>query len=301
MRGGGGARSTAELGLVGVAAGWGMTFTLVQDAIRALPPVTFVAYRFLLAAAVLAIPNITGLRRLPRAGWNAAVLLGLFLAGGYLTQTIGLAHTSASNAGFITGLYVVFTPLLGAVVLRQRLTPWAWGCTAAAAFGLFLLSGFGAGPHLLGDTLMLVCALMFAAHILTTDRAVARFAVGPLVAVSLAVCGAVALLSAVVSGQVEAPDGAPVWVALLFTAIVASAGAYVVQSYAQTRTAPARTSLILATEPAFAGLFGYVLAGDRLSAVAWVGATIMGVTILAAEGGDVLARDAERAAETGPG
>lgn len=283
-------RGVAELGLVSVAAGWGLTFTLIQDAIQDLPPLAFVAYRFLAAVPLLAVPYAGGLRRLPAKGWLAGAALGLLLVAGYVSQTIGLAHTSASNAGFITGLYVVFTPLLGWLLLRQSVGRWALSCVAVATLGLLLLSGFGGGWRPFGDGLMLLCSLSFAAHILATDWAIRRYAVGPLVAIELAVCGVVALVIAGVSRDLVMPTGWSVWGALLFTSVVASAFAYFVQSYAQTRTSPARTSLILATEPVFAGVFGYWLAGDRIGAVGWLGAALMLAAILALEARPLLGR-----------
>ena len=288
-----GGRWAAELGLVSVAAGWGLTFTLIQDAIRDLPPLTFVAYRFLAAVPLLAVPYAGGLRRLPARGWLAGAALGVWLMSGYVTQTVGLAHTSASNAGFITGLYVVFTPLLGWLLLRQSLTPWAVSCIAVTTLGLLLLSGFGGAWRPLGDGVMLLCSLSFAAHILATDWAIRRFAVGPLVAVELAVCAALSFLIAAAANDLARPAGWVVWTALLFTSVVASAFAYFVQSYAQTRTSPTRTSLILATEPAFAGVFGYWLAGDRIAVLGWLGAVMMVAAILAMEAKPFLVRRAK--------
>jgi drug/metabolite transporter (DMT)-like permease len=270
-------------GLVAVAAGWGLTFSLIQDVIDTLSPMSFIAYRFLLAALVLVVPYAPGLVRLPARAWGAGLLLGLLLCLGYVSQTVGLLHTSASNAGFITGLYVVFTPLLGWIFLRQHLTRWACGCLGLATVGLLLLSGIGGSPHALGDGLMLLCSLSFAVHILVTDKVMAHFPVGPLVVIQLSVCGAGALLLAVASNELTSPSGEQEWTALLFTAVFASALAYFIQSYAQQRIPPARTSLILATEPVFGGVFGYLLAGDRLSSTAWLGAAVMTIAVLSME------------------
>lgn len=285
-----GGRWIAELGLVSVAAGWGLTFTLIQDAIRDLQPLAFVAYRFLAAAPLLAVPYANALRRLPARGWLMGAALGVLLMSGYVTQTIGLAHTSASNAGFITGLYVIFTPLLGWKLLRQSPTPWTVSCIAATTVGLLLLSGFGGAWRPFGDGLMLLCSISFAAHILATDWAIRRFALGPLVAVELAICGILSLLAAGLANDLVRPTGRAVWTALLFTSVIASALAYFVQSYAQTQISPSHTSLILATEPAFAGVFGYWLAGDRMAALGWLGAAIMLTAILAMEIKPFLAR-----------
>ena len=162
----------AQLALVGIAAVWGLTFVMVQDAIAVLPTMAFLAYRFGSAAVLVAVIFRDRLRELAPAGWRVGALMGVFLCAGYVFQTLGLEHTSASNAGFITGLMVVFTPVLGAIFLGQRLPAVAWAAALVSAAGLYLLSGAGGGLELRGDGLVLLCAIAFAAHILVTDRAV---------------------------------------------------------------------------------------------------------------------------------
>ena len=274
-------RRLAEVGLIGVAAVWGGTFVMVQDAIEKLPTLAFLGYRFLAAAAVVAVVCWAALRALPRDGWIAGGLMGVFLTLGYVLQTLGLEHTTASNAGFITGLFVVITPLLAALVLRERIGALGWGAAGLSAVGLFLLSGGGA-PNT-GDVLVLGCAVAFAAHIIATASAVKRFDTGALLAVQLGLCGVVCTLGAVAAGDLRAPSDGSVWVALAVTAFVASALGFFIQTYAQRHTTPARTALILASEPAFAGLCGYLFAGERLAAVGWVGAALIMAAILAVE------------------
>jgi drug/metabolite transporter (DMT)-like permease len=276
-------RRSAELALVGIAAVWGLTFVMVQDAIAELPTLAFLAYRFLPAALLVALVFRAQLRRLPRAGWRAGLVMGLFLTAGYVFQTLGLERTSASNAGFITGLFVVFTPVLGAVVLRDRMTASAWGAAVVAALGLYLLSGTSGQFSLRGDGLVLLCALAFSAHILATSRAVADHDVGALLAVQLGVCGVACLVAAAIAGELEAPTGATVWSALIVTSLVASALGFFVQTFAQRHAPPARTALILASEPAFAGLFGWLIGDEHLSAVAWLGALLILTAIVAVE------------------
>ncbi|MBA3300709.1 MAG: DMT family transporter [Thermoleophilaceae bacterium] len=271
----------SELALVAVAAVWGLTFVMVQDAIESLPTLAFLAYRFIPAALLVAFVFRSRLRELSPRGVRLGLLMGVFLTAGYVFQTLGLESTSASNAGFITGLFVVFTPVLGAVFLRQRLTPLAWAAAAVSAVGLYLLSG--SGDFNSGDALVLLCALAFAAHILVTGRAVDHHDVGALLAVQLAVCGVVCLVLAAPLGDLELPRGEQVWSALLVTSLAASAIGFFVQSYAQQHAPPARTALILAAEPAFAGLFGYLLADDRLSALSWLGAGLIMAAILTVE------------------
>ena len=273
----------AELSLIGIAAVWGLTFVMVQDAVARLPVTTFLAYRFLPAAALVAIVSRHELRRLTPAGWRAGVGMGAFLTAGYLFQTLGLQHTTASNAGFITGMFVVLTPLFAGLALGERVGRAAWAAAAAAALGLFLLSGAGATFRPAGDGLVLLCAAAFAGHILVTDHGVAGHPVGALVAVQLGVCGLVCAAAAAVAGDIVAPRGETVWIALAVTSVVASALGFFVQSYAQRHASPSRTALILASEPVFAGVFGYLLAGDRLSALGWVGAALIVISIVAVD------------------
>jgi drug/metabolite transporter (DMT)-like permease len=276
-------RRSAELGLVGIAAVWGLTFVMVQDAIELLPTMAFLAYRFIPAALIVAVIFWRPLSRLPAAGWRAGLLMGVFLTGGYIFQTLGLEETSASNAGFITGLFVVLTPVLGAVFLRHRISATAWVAAGVALLGLWLLSGAGGGFDLRGDGLVLLCAFSLAAHILATADAVRRFDVGALLAVQLGVVGVVSLAIAATAGQLERPEGATVWSALLVTSLVASALGFFVQSFAQQHAPPARTALILASEPAFAGLFGWLLNDERLTATGWLGAGLIMAAIVAVE------------------
>jgi drug/metabolite transporter (DMT)-like permease len=276
-------RRVAELALIAIAAVWGLTFVMVQDAIELLPTMAFLAYRFIPAAVIVALIFWRPLRRLPVAGWRAGLVMGLFLAGGYIFQTLGLEETTASNTGFITGLFVVLTPVLGAVFLGQRVPAIAWVAAGVAMLGLWLLSGAGGDFELRGDGLVLLCAFSLAAHILATADAVKRFDVGALLAVQLGVVGLLSLAIAAVAGQLERPEGATVWSALLVTSLVASALGFFVQSFAQQHAPPARTALILTSEPAFAGLFGWLLNDERLTAAGWLGAGLIMAAIVAVE------------------
>jgi drug/metabolite transporter (DMT)-like permease len=276
-------RRAAEGALVGIAAVWGLTFVMVQDAIAELPTMAFLGYRFVPAALLVAAVFWGPLRALGADGWRAGALMGVFLTAGYIFQTLGLEETTASNAGFITGTFVVLTPLLAAVFLRERISAVGWVAAGVSAVGLYLLSGAGGDFSFRGDGLVLLCALSFAAHILATSRAVEHHDVGALVAVQLSVCGLVCLVVAAVAGDLEAPEGETVWSALVVTSLVASALAFFVQTFAQQHAPPARTALILASEPVFAGLFGYLLADERLSAVSWLGAALIVASIVAVE------------------
>jgi drug/metabolite transporter (DMT)-like permease len=276
-------RRLAAPALLGIAAVWGLTFVMVQDAIAELPPMAFLAYRFVPAGLLVAVFARGGLRTLGPAGWRAGLVMGVFLTAGYVFQTLGLQHTSASNAGFITGLFVVLTPLFGLLLFRIPVGTVAWAAAGTSALGLLLLSGVGGDASLRGDGLVFLCACAFAVHILVTERYVRDHDVAALVAVQLTVCGVFSLVVAAIAGDLEAPRGATVWSALLVTSLVASALGFIVQSYAQRTISSARTALILAAEPAFAGLFGYVLQDERLSVAGWCGAALILTAIAAVD------------------
>lgn len=274
---------TAEVALVGIAAIWGLTFVMVQDAIALLPVMTFLGYRFVVAGVIVAVVFRHGLKRLPAAGWRAGLIMGVFLTAGYVTQTLGLARTTASNAGFITGLFVVLTPVFGALLLKQRAGGLAWAAAGVSAAGLLLLSGAGNQVSPVGDGLVVLTACSFALHILATGRAVGRYEVGPLLVVQIGGCGAFCLVVAALAGDLALPRAAPVWSALIVTSVIATALGFFVQTYAQRHTAPARTALILASEPAFAGLFAFLLNGETLSPLGWFGALLIMTSIVAVE------------------
>lgn len=273
----------AELALVAIAAVWGLTFSLVQDAVSHIPVMTFLAYRFIPAAIIVGIISRREIRRLTKTGWQAGILMGIFLTGGYVFQTLGLQRTSAAHTGFITGLWVVLTPVVGALFFRFRSDWHVWTAAVMSAIGLFLLSGFGGQGRVAGDLLVLVCAVSFTFHVFATDRAVGHQNVGSLVAVQCGFCGLFSLVVAAGEGDLQVPRSGVVWVALAITAVVASALGFFVQAYAQKQASPSRTALILASEPAFAGLFAYLLKGQTLSPLGWVGAGLIMAAILSVE------------------
>jgi drug/metabolite transporter (DMT)-like permease len=272
------------LSLIGICAVWGLTFVMVQNAVELIPVTTFLAYRFLPAAALVAFIFRRHLRSLGRGGLKAGLVMGLFLTAGYLFQTLGLERTSASNAGFITGLFVVLTPLFGAALLRQRAGAPAWAAAGLSTLGLYLLSGLGGGGSALaGDALVFLCACAFSFHILATDRSIERHHYGALLAVQLTVTGVVSFLLAAANGDLVVPRSATVWSALVVTSLFASALGFFVQTYAQRHASPSRTALILTSEPVFAGLFAFLLLGETLEVAGWLGAGLIMLAIVTVE------------------
>jgi drug/metabolite transporter (DMT)-like permease len=276
-------RSVLPLGaLVLVTAIWGVTFVQIKDALDLYPLFAFLAVRFAIAVAVLAVPVAPRLRSLGRSGALAGVALGGLLAAGYALQTAGLERTTVSAAGFVTGMYVVLTPIFGLVLFRIHPELAVWLGVALAVTGLALLSGVSAGS-VTGDLMVLAAAALYALQIALMERLAPRY--DPL-AFTTAEMGAAFVgfaVIAVAAGQIELPRGVTVWGALLVTGIFASAFGYLVQAWAQQRTSATRTALVFALEPVFAGIFGFALAGDRLGVVGWTGCAVILCGIAVAE------------------
>jgi drug/metabolite transporter (DMT)-like permease len=273
----------ALLALVAVTAVWGYTFVPMKDAIAVYPLFAFLAVRFAIAALTLAVPAAPRLRGLGRSGWLAGTGLGLLLALGYALQTAGLERTTVSSAGFITGLYVVFTPLLGLLLFRTRVGGAVWVGVGLSVLGLALLSGVGGAGDTAGDLLVLLGSAAYSLQIALMERFAPRY--DPIAFTQAEMVAAFAGFAAVAValGQVELPRGQTVWFALLVTGIFASALGFLVQTWAQRRTSATRTALAFALEPVWAGIFGFWLAGDRLGAVGWGGCAVIMAGILVAE------------------
>lgn len=267
--------------LIAVTAVWGVTFVQVKDAVELYPLLAFLALRFVLATLVLTPPAARRVVSLGRSGGVGASGLGLLLAAGYVLQTAGLERTTVSGTGFITGMYVVLTPLLALVVFRTSVGGAAWAGVALSTVGLAMLAGIHAGSAT-GDVLVLVAAAVYSLQIVLMERYAPRYDALAFTLVEMAAAAAGLLVVAGAHGDLGVPRGWTVWSALLVTGIFASALGYLVQTWAQRRTSATRTALAFTMEPVFTALFGYTIAGDRLGALGWAGcAAIMGGILLA--------------------
>ena len=272
---------TALVALIAVTAVWGVTFVQVKDAVALYPLFAFLAVRFVLATLALAGPAARRVPSLGRRGAGAAAALGLLLATGYGLQTAGLQRTTVSGTGFVTGMYVVLTPLIALAVFRTRIGVAAWVGVAVATVGLAMLAGIHAGSAG-GDLLVLAAAAVYSLQIVLMERFAPRYDALAFTLVEMAAAAAGLLVVALARGDLGVPRGWTVWGALLVTGIFASALAYLVQTWAQRRTSATRTALAFTMEPVFAALFGYTLDGDRLGVLGWGGcAAIMAGIVLA--------------------
>src|SRR5712691_5892928 len=268
--------------LVAVTAVWGVTFVQVKDAVEIYPLFAFLAVRFAIATATLAVPAASRVRGLGRSGTAAGGLLGLLLAGGYALQTAGLERTTVSGTGFVTGMYVVLTPLTALLIFRSRIGLGVWGGVALSTAGLAMLSGIHAGSAT-GDLLVLAGAAVYSLQIVLMERFAPRFDALAFTLVEMAAAFVGLLAVALALGDLGVPRGWTVWGALLVTGVFASALAYLVQTWAQRRTSATRTALAFTMEPVWTAFFGYTLAGDRLGALGWGGCAVIMAGIVLAE------------------
>jgi drug/metabolite transporter (DMT)-like permease len=271
------------LALVLVTAVWGVTFVQVKDAVDIYPLFAFLAIRFAIASLALVAPARKRVRSLGTKGGAEAALLGLLLAAGYVLQTEGLRRTTVSGTGFITGMYVVLTPLIALALFRTRTPLAAWLGVAIAAVGLAMLSGVHSGSAV-GDLLVLGGSAVYSLQIVLMERYAPRYDPLALTLVEMvAACLGIAIVATALGQFDEAPTGWTVWGALLVTGVFASAAAYLVQSWAQRRTSATRTALAFTLEPVWAGIFGFAVAGDRLGALGWGGCLVIFAGIVIAE------------------
>jgi drug/metabolite transporter (DMT)-like permease len=262
------------LALVAVTAIWGYTFVPVQKALDAYPLFAFLAVRFAISGVALAPFAWAPLRSLPRAGWAAGVLAGGFLAAAYAFQTAGLDLTTVSSTGFITGLYVVFTPILALALFRTPVPAAAWVGVGLALVGLALISGIPGGS-VVGNALVVANAVAQSFQIVAMERFAPRYDARALTFIQMSVSCAAFVVIAVAAGQVQVPDDAQTWYALVVTGVFAGALGYLVATWVQSRETAARTALVFTLEAPFAAFFGVLLLSESLGWAGWAGCAVM--------------------------
>jgi drug/metabolite transporter (DMT)-like permease len=268
--------------LVAVTAIWGYTFVPVQEAVAVYPLFAFLAVRFGISALVLAPFAWRPLRSVPRSGVAAGIGAGALLATAYGLQTAGLNLTTVASTGFITGLYVVLTPLIALALFRTPVAAAAWAGVALSVAGLLLLNG-APGGSALGNALVLGNALTQSFQIVAMERFAPRYDARVLTFLQMAVASVAFTLIAVSRSELTVPHGPQVWFALVVTGVFAGALGYLVATWVQSRTTAARAALVFTLEAPFAALFGVLLLSERLGVAGWVGCGVMLAGILLAE------------------
>jgi drug/metabolite transporter (DMT)-like permease len=263
----------APWALLSVSAAWGAAFVLMKPAIERQAVNSFLATRFFMAVIAMVLIQPSVLKKFNRELVLKGSLAGLFLGSGYIFQTLGLARTGAAITGFVTGLYVVLTPLIAALFLKEKISGFTWFCVVLATVGLALLSlrGWSVG---IGETLVFVSAIAFAAHIVTLSKWSLGLDTYALTIMQLTIC---ALLTGVIAlGQgYEKPTDAGVWGVVIFTAVICTAIAFIVQTWSQAHMSSTKVAVILTMEVVFAAIFAVLFGGESLSLQVSIGGILV--------------------------
>src|SRR3954466_13058706 len=267
--------------LLAVTACWGSTFFLIHDLLERVPTLDFLAVRFTIASVTLIVLAPKALGRLTRDSRRHAVVLGCLYGVAQILQTAGLAETPASVSGFITGMYVVATPVFAALLLHTRIGPMTWAAVALAMAGLgvLTLSGFSIGY---GEGLIFVAAMIYALHIVGLGAwSDPRQTLGMSI-VQLLVITAICFVCTAPNGM-TLPSTPGDWVSVLYMAIFAGAGAMIGQTWAQAHLPPTRAATIMSMEPVFAALFAVLFGGESATIRMVVGGALVLTAMLMAE------------------
>ncbi len=274
----------AVVALLGVGFGWGAAFVLMKDAIAQQDLYDFLATRFTIAALAMALLQPQRVMAIRARDLKVGLPLGVVLAGGYITQTIGLDLTTAAISGFITGLYVVLTPILAWLMVRRRPSKKLALAVGFAVIGLLLISGATATSLelQLGQLWLLACALLFALHIFLLGEHGGKSNPYTLAMIQIAGVAAVSWVFALADGY-QAPPNGQVWTAILFTALFATILAFWLQTWAQTVLDSARVALILTSEVVFAAGIAVAVGQEQLALQTIFGGALMVVAMLVVE------------------
>ena len=267
----------APWALLTVSAAWGFSFIVMKDAIQRQSVNNFLFTRFTLAVIVMILIRPQAIKHFNKDLLQRGGLAGIFLGLGYIAQTLGLERTGAAITGFVTGLYVVLTPVIASVVLKEKITKFTWYCIAVATLGLGLLSirGFSVG---IGEMFVLASAFLFAAHIIALSKWSSGRDVYAMTVIQLSMCAILAGLASAIEGYSLPPDTG-VWGVVIFTAVFATAIAFIVQTWSQAHMSATKVAVILTMEVVFAAVFAIVLGGERLTIQTAIGGVLVVVAM----------------------
>ena len=263
----------APLALLLVSAAWGLAFVVMKPAIERQSVNNFLFTRFLMAVLVMILIRPQVLKLLTKDLLLRGLAAGFFLGGGYIFQTVGLANTGAAITGFVTGLYVVLTPLFAGLIFKERVTKNTWFYVFIATVGLALLSlkGWSIG---FGELMVFFSAIAFAAHITALSKWSAGRDVYAMTITQLTMCAAMTGVASIFEGYSAPPDSG-VWAVVVFTAVFATAIAFIVQTWSQAHMSATKVAVILTMEVVFAAFFAIIFAGERLTLQAALGGILV--------------------------
>ena len=263
----------APLALLLVSAAWGLAFVVMKPAIERQSVNNFLFTRFSMAVLVMVLIRPQVLKFLTKDLLLRGLAAGFLLGGGYIFQTVGLANTGAAITGFVTGLYVVLTPLFAGLIFKERVSKNTWLYVFMATVGLALLSlkGWSIG---FGELMVFFSAIAFAAHITALSKWSAGRDVYAMTITQLTMCAAMTGVASIFEGYSAPPDSG-VWAVVVFTAVFATAIAFIVQTWSQAHMSATKVAVILTMEVVFAAFFAILFAGERLTLQAALGGILV--------------------------
>lgn len=264
--------------VLAVAAIWGSAFVVMKDTLHRINVNSFLGWRFLIATVAMAAIRPKALVHIRGAFLVKGVAVGSLLGGGYIFQTFGLTQTTIAKTGFITGLYAIFVPLLAAGLFKKHVSKVQWVATALAFAGLGALSFKGLSLGI-GESLVLISAILFAGHIIALSEWSSGMNTYALTLIQMATVSAISFLAATTQG-VQAPHDSGVWQAIIYTALFASAFAFLIQTWTQSFMTATSIGILLTMEYIFAAAFGVIFGHESLSLRILIGGTLVIVAML---------------------
>ena len=267
----------AEIYLLGIVVIWGSTFAIIKGILDQIMPFTFLAYRFFWAAFILGLIFWKRLKNIDQIVLGKGFLVGIFLFLAYTFQTVGLKYTTATKAGFITGLSVVLVPIISHFFIREKVSKNSIIGVILAVIGLGFLNYNSNFIFNFGDFLVLLCAVSFAMHIISVGLYARKVDYILLVIVQLTT---VFVLSFLMALFFERPGihlyyPAGVWWSIILTGIFATALAFYMQNKFQRYSTATKTAIIFSGEPIFGAIFAYLLLGEKVGLIAWIGGLLI--------------------------
>ena len=280
-------RLSANLLLLIAAIVWGAAFVAQSTAMDNIGPLSFTGLRFLLGAFAVAPFAYMEWKRspnpIPAKGHKQGVFVGIIFFIAITTQQYGFLTTTVTNAGFLTALYVVLTPLLGLLLFRQIPNPIVWIIVAVSLTGTYLLAG-GLTGLIKGDVLMIISAHFWALQMLLIGRLVGQYGNPVTIAfVQFLTTGIIGLVAGLILEPLSLQNITGAWKELLYTGVLSSGLAFTLQAIAQRYTPAAYAAILLSTESLFAALFGAIILGETLSGSKWFGCALIFSSILLVE------------------
>jgi drug/metabolite transporter (DMT)-like permease len=267
----------AEIYLLGIVVIWGSTFAIIKGILDQIMPFTFLAYRFFWAAFILGLIFWKRLKNIDKMILKKGSLIGIFLFLGYTFQTVGLKYTTATKAGFITGLSVVLVPIISHFFIREKISKNSVIGVILAVIGLWFLNYNSSFIFNFGDFLVLLCAVSFAMHIISVGLYARKVDYVLLVIVQLTTVFVLSFLMALFFERpgihLYYPSG--VWWSIILTGIFATALAFYMQNKFQRYSTATKTAITFSGEPIFGAIFAYLLLGEKVGLIAWIGGLLI--------------------------